>query len=93
MLGLNNLDRPITFFESFLLASGSGFIASVITNPVDVVKTRMQVQRAENGTEGDLKNGRYGYRNVFHGMGKLLKEEGIMGSFRGASARITYLCL
>jgi hypothetical protein len=38
----------------------------------------MQVQRAEMsvGKKKDLSKGRFGYRNVFHGIGKIVKEEG-----------------
>lgn len=93
MLGLNNLERPITFLESMALSSCSGLIASIITNPLDVVKTRMQVQRAEASTGSKGHTPRYGYKNAFHGIYKLFKEEGITGSFRGSSARITYMCL
>lgn len=93
ILGLNNLERPITFFESFLLSSASGFIASIVTNPLDIVKTRMQVQRAELKTDSTLVNGRYGYRNIFHGLYLLCSQEGVVGCFRGAYARITYLSM
>lgn len=43
MLGLDGSDRPITLFESFILSSASGFLASIVTNPMDIVKTRLQV--------------------------------------------------
>lgn len=93
MLGLNNLERPITFFESFALSSTSGIIASILTNPLDIVKTRMQVQRAELTTESTMAQGRYGYRNIFHGLYQLFSQEGIVGGFRGAYARIAYLSM
>lgn len=93
MLGLNNLERPITFLESFVLSSASGFIASIITNPLDIVKTRMQVQRAELTTDSTLGQGRYGYRNIFHGVFLLFSQEGLIGGFRGAYARIAYLSM
>jgi Mitochondrial carrier protein len=43
MLGLDGSDRPVTLFESFILSSASGFLASIVTNPMDIVKTRLQV--------------------------------------------------
>ena len=93
MLGINNLERPITFLESFVLSSASGMIASIVTNPLDIVKTRMQVQRAELSADGTLSQGRYGYRNIFHGVYTLFSQEGLIGGFRGAYARLTYLSM
>lgn len=90
----------ITFSQSFSLAFSTGIIACIITNPVDVVKVRMQVQRAElgnqqvQGSEGakiDLSKGRFGYKNVFDGMYKIYKQEGALSLMRGNSARILNL--
>lgn len=53
----------------------------------------MQVQRAELTAETSLAQGRYGYRNIFHGLYILFSQEGLVGGFRGAYARIAYLSM
>jgi len=59
-----------TFAQSMLLSGISGVVASIVTNPIDVVKVRMQVQRAE--TKGKHhSHGRFGYKNSFQGIKKL----------------------
>ena len=78
-----------TFAQSVLLSGISGVVASIVTNPVDVVKVRMQVQRAESKGQ-DPSHGRFGYRNSFQGMVKLFGNEGFFGLFRGLFARMLF---
>lgn len=83
-------DKAIAFHQSLMLSSISGIVASAVTNPIDVVKVRMQIQRAERKGNAPLSEGRFGYRNSFHGIGQLLKQEGFFGLFKGLSARIMF---
>lgn len=76
--------------QSFLMSSTAGLIASVVTNPLDVVKVRMQVQRAELAPGQRLEQGRFNYRNAFHGLGLLFKGEGVIGLFKGVVGRILF---
>src|SRR3990167_6841781 len=81
-----------SYWQSFLLSAVSGVAASVVTHPMDIVKVRMQVQRAENKGQ-PLEQGRFGYRNVFHGMAKLVRDEGPLALFKGLSARLLFGCV
>lgn len=58
---------------------------------MDIVKVRMQIQRAELKEGETLGNGRYGYRNIFHGMLLVFQREGFLGYFRGCYVRILYM--
>lgn len=78
----------IGFWQSIILSTTSGVFGAVVTNPIDIVKVRMQVQRAELQSGETLENGRFGYKNMFHGIGKLLRDEGPLGLFKGIYARI-----
>ena len=84
--------ETIKFHQCFFLSFTTGSIASFITNPLDIVKIRMQVQRAEqknnNSTEKDLSKVRFGYKNIFDGLYKIWHKEGGIGMFRGVNARI-----
>jgi len=48
------------------LSATSGSFASILTNPLDMAKMRMQVQRGS--AIMDAKQGNFGYRNMFHGI-------------------------
>lgn len=77
--------------QSMLLSGISGIVASTVTNPIDIVKVRMQVQRAERANSAaPLSEGRFGYKNSFHGMKQLFLQEGFLALFKGLSARILF---
>lgn len=62
----------------------AGFIAGTVTalcmNPIDVVKTRIQTQHIQ---AVDKSTSMTVYKNVFHGLKNLFKEEGIRGLSKG----------
>lgn len=67
----------------------AGFIAGTVTsacvNPLDVVKTRIQTQNINPiGTTGTTVI----YRNMFHGLQCLWREEGINGLMRGVLPKL-----
>uniref|UniRef100_A0A8C5AHT4 Solute carrier family 25 member 35 n=1 Tax=Gadus morhua TaxID=8049 RepID=A0A8C5AHT4_GADMO len=70
----------------FLLSGGAACGACVFTNPLEVVKTRMQLQ-------GELRSrGSYQvhYRNVFHAFYTIGKVEGLAGLQRGLAPGLVY---
>lgn len=106
MLGINlmlyeklkkvfGVEKNGSIVQSFAIAFTSGTIASLITNPFDLVKVRMQVQRAELSMrdDGRIELGRFGYRNVFHGMQKAVRNEGFLSLWKGCGSRILYMAL
>jgi len=57
-----------------------------------MAKLRMQVQRAEKAS-GQMpadSQGRYGYRNIFHGVACIVRNEGFLSLYKGAFSRILY---
>eukprot|EP00055_Hartaetosiga_balthica_P016523 m.105047 g.105047 ORF g.105047 m.105047 type:complete len:334 (-) comp9122_c0_seq3:4267-5268(-) len=69
-----------TIGRQALAGSMSGMITAVITNPLDVVRARLQV----DGRVGDG----VGWGKVF---AQLWKEEGMRGMYKGVSARMGYM--
>lgn len=70
----------------FLLGGVAACCAGVITNPLEVIKTRVQLQ-------GELKSrGQYTvhYRNVFHAFYAVGKAEGILSLQKGLVPAIFY---
>ncbi|KAL9101541.1 MAG: hypothetical protein Q9163_003217 [Psora crenata] len=81
-----------TFVDSFIAGATSGAVASIVTTPFDVGKTRQQVlehsDRSRSAGDSSGKNAlrpeeRSMPRFIYH----LWKEEGVSGLFRGWAAR------
>lgn len=68
----------------FLLSGGlSGGIASLITNPLDLAKLRIQVQRRQPVFE-------FQYNNIIDGLKQIIHKEGYRGLMKGATARLYF---
>ena len=52
-----------------------------------MAKLRMQIQRGERSLSGNatrsLSEGRFGYKNMFHGIYLILKNEGFLALYKG----------
>ena len=56
-------------WESIVCSSGAGAVSGFLTTPLEMVKLRMQIQRADKAMKGGSFEGTlYGYRNIFHGL-------------------------
>jgi hypothetical protein len=66
-------DTKTHLTASFMAA----FIATVITNPLDVIKTRIMNQQKQSSHEGII------YKNSFDCAIKVLKTEGLLGFYKG----------
>lgn len=73
--------------ESLILSTLSSSLATFITSPLDMAKLRMQIQRGERALKGtpsaSLSEGRFGYKNMFHGIYLILKNEGFFALYKG----------
>lgn len=78
------LDIP--FRQSLICAGLASSLSSFITSPLDLVKLRMQVQRAST----DYNKSNAVYRNMFQGLVHIGRHEGISGLYRGALVRALY---
>ena len=85
-------------FHSFLLAGAiAGGAAAFITNPLDLAKLRLQVQRAQRqsqaaggGSSGAGSGLEFGYKNLVDGMRKVVAESGWKGLWKGVGARVLF---
>lgn len=78
--------------ESIVCASGAGAISGFITTPLEMVKMRMQIQRADSAMKGvPLEQTHYGYRNIFHGLYLMSQKEGLLALYKGAGLRVLFV--
>lgn len=61
----------------------AGGLAAAATNPLDVVKTRLQLEGLESAT-------RYNTSAVFPVLSKIVQDEGISALFRGWQPRVLF---
>ncbi|KAK7200830.1 mitochondrial carrier protein [Novymonas esmeraldas] len=94
--GAAEVGLPSSTAFAVALAAGAGgnVVASIITNPLELVKTRMQVQRAvlqrhsAAAPAGSLFA--YDYRGLRQGLVTLAREEGVRALWRGVGSRVAY---
>jgi len=76
--------KSVSMFDNFIAGGLSGMVATTVTIPLDVVKTKLQTQIALPAKERI-------YNGVIHTLKDIAQKEGIAGLTRGLSARILYL--
>ena len=67
----------MTFLEKFVLALTSGFVASIVGNPLDMCMVRMQSELYLPPEQ------RRNYRNVLDALVRIPKEESVLVYWRG----------
>jgi solute carrier family 25 iron transporter 28/37 len=67
--------------EEFLAGACAGGSAGLVSNPIDVVKTQIQIQEVEAGQKRD---------SVITHVKRIFQREGFRGFLKGASARVVY---
>ncbi len=79
--------------QNFFVAFVTGIGASLITNPLEVARVRLQVQRQEAiiHPDGSMEKGSFGYRSVMDGIMKIASKEGYMALWRGYGTRVFYM--
>jgi len=75
--------KSSTFSRALLASAAAGGLSGLLTNPFDVVKLRLQLQR---GTPSDNTH----YQGFFDGFRQILKQEGIRGLLKGCTARVVF---
>ena len=78
---------PLPLWLQVAAAGGAGACASLLTNPLDLVKLRLQVQRAAG--QQQLQQQQV-YRGLLHGLQCVVREEGLRGLLRGAGVRVAF---
>ncbi|UJR33405.1 hypothetical protein I4U23_020851 [Adineta vaga] len=77
----NDQTHSVNRLPQFTAGFVAGTITSACVNPLDVVKTRIQTQHIY--TSSKTSSSPVMYKNTFHGLACLWREEGVHGLFRG----------
>ncbi|CCW61403.1 unnamed protein product [Phytomonas sp. EM1] len=85
----NNTDQRTRILIALGAGAGGNIMASLTTNPLEFVKTRLQVQRAIlKGNKSPYY--KYQYRGLYDGLVTAIKEEGVRGLWRGVGCRMAH---
>jgi hypothetical protein len=69
------------------LSGTAGALSASITNPLDMSKLRIQVQRAQKASNSQVEL-YFGYKNMFHGIYLIWKNEGFLSLYKGTFTRV-----
>ncbi|KAM3177036.1 hypothetical protein ACTXT7_005293 [Hymenolepis weldensis] len=72
--------KPVPKYMKFVLGGSAGMMATCVVQPLDLVKTRMQI----SGEGGAAK----AYNNTFHALSSIVRQEGALKLYTGLSAAL-----
>ncbi len=87
--GRTSVTTELPFGALLFCSATAGAGASFLTNPLDMVKLRLQVQRQKLAVQKEAVPAD-AYKNMLDGLTKLAKAEGLRGMLRGAGARVAF---
>mmetsp|Transcript_21329 Transcript_21329/g.26131 ORF Transcript_21329/g.26131 Transcript_21329/m.26131 type:complete len:389 (+) Transcript_21329:264-1430(+) len=70
--------------ENFVAACSSGAIMVLLTNPIWLIKTRMQLQVVSTPSQKQVPQIKTQYRGVIHAATTIIREEGPLALYKGA---------
>ncbi|KAH8604169.1 putative Mitochondrial carrier protein [Trypanosoma vivax] len=92
--GVFTTSAEMSASSSALCAGGVGnLVACLLTNPLELVKTRLQVQRAVlrlNGQPAEVRSFPFLYKGLADGLHCLVKDEGVGALWKGVCIRALY---
>ena len=80
----NGGDNNLNLVENMVIGMSSALVAGLVTQPVDVVKTRMMTQAASVAVP---------YTSALNCLVSIIKTEGVLTLYSGLRQRSTYMCL
>lgn len=79
--GPERAGKRLTHPEYYLIGGMTGFVAAFAESPIDLFKTKMQIQIIRSKSGGTVQ-----YRNVFHAGYVIVRTHGVRGAYQGLSA-------
>ena len=82
--------RAVSGIDGLICGGLASSLAAAITNPLDLVKLRLQVQRSHAANGEISKQFSYNYPSMRVGLSSIIKEDGWKALFRGVGARALF---
>eukprot|EP01138_Halocafeteria_seosinensis_P015399 gb/GECG01015716.1/.p1 GENE.gb/GECG01015716.1/~~gb/GECG01015716.1/.p1 ORF type:complete len:323 (+),score=27.91 gb/GECG01015716.1/:1-969(+) len=82
-------DQALPYWCHLASGASAGACASWLTNPLDLAKLRLQVQRSAKA-RGEEGSAPFNYRHTAHALQEIATREGVRGLFRGSVARVLF---
>jgi inorganic pyrophosphatase/solute carrier family 25 iron transporter 28/37 len=90
LFGLNAASTPDAA-QAFVAGALANVTGCVVTQPLEMVKTRYQIQRARLTASGaEFSQYTYAYTGMRDGVSTIIKETGVTGLWRGTVSRAAY---
>eukprot|EP01064_Diplonema_japonicum_P009636 TRINITY_DN17112_c0_g1_i1.p1 TRINITY_DN17112_c0_g1~~TRINITY_DN17112_c0_g1_i1.p1 ORF type:complete len:313 (+),score=72.54 TRINITY_DN17112_c0_g1_i1:53-940(+) len=88
-LAENSASRTVSFTQGLFCGGTASALAAAVTNPLDMVKLRLQVQRSvlSSGVSTQFS---YHYRSLPSGLASIVRDEGVRALWKGVGARILF---
>lgn len=87
-----NVTRELPYLVYLGCGGAAGGLASWLTNPMDMVKLRMQVDRGARLTGRVMGGGTltFNYSSMFSGLQQIVQEGGLRALWKGAATRVAF---
>eukprot|EP01063_Lacrimia_lanifica_P011988 TRINITY_DN18636_c0_g1_i1.p1 TRINITY_DN18636_c0_g1~~TRINITY_DN18636_c0_g1_i1.p1 ORF type:complete len:317 (+),score=76.46 TRINITY_DN18636_c0_g1_i1:73-1023(+) len=82
--------RSVSFTDGLICGGAAAALSSFITNPLDMVKLRLQVQRATLASGETCSQFGYNYTSFPGALRAILRDEGAMTLWRGVGSRVMF---
>lgn len=79
---MKNVKDPSAISSHATAGAGAGFIQAFVASPMELAKTRMQIQSNAGGGASTM------YKGPFQCLGNIMKKEGLKGVFRGQTITV-----
>jgi len=84
-------DGPAPLSKRFATGLFTGCCGALVTNPLDLLKTRMQAQAS--ASSATAAGHQHGYTGLVDGLTRMVREEGVASVYKGVSASMLRLAL
>ena len=80
----------LSFGSTMVVGAAAASMASLLTNPLDMIKLRLQIQRRKFGAAEVSTGYNYNYKGLMSGLKSTAQDEGLRSLLQGAGSRMLF---